>query len=53
MSSFFFTSQEVFDYFMEDSETGDLQEAYEEFDGDYSEEELRLVRLKFFSEVAN
>ncbi len=45
--------EEVFDYFMEESETGDLQEAYEEFDGDYSEEELRLVRLKFFSEVAN
>ena len=25
----------------------------EEFDGDYSEEELRLMRIKFLSEVAN
>lgn len=45
--------QEIFDYFLEDSESGDLIEAYHEFDGDYSEEELRLVRLKFMSEVAN
>jgi hypothetical protein len=27
--------------------------ANKEFGGDYSEEELRLVRLKFMSEVAN
>jgi ATP-dependent DNA helicase RecQ len=45
--------QEIFDYFLEDSETGDLIEAYHEFDGDYTEEELRLVRLKFMSEIAN
>jgi ATP-dependent DNA helicase RecQ len=45
--------QEIFDYFLEDSESGDLIEAYHEFDGDYSEEELRLVRLKFMSEIAN
>jgi len=45
--------EEIFEYFMEESESGDLQKAFEEFDGDYSEEELRLVRLKFFSEVAN
>jgi len=25
----------------------------EEFDGDYEEEELRLYRIKFFSEIAN
>ncbi|MCH8553772.1 MAG: DNA helicase RecQ [Schleiferiaceae bacterium] len=45
--------EEIFDYFLEDSETGDLIEAYHEFDGDYTEEELRLVRLKFMSEIAN
>lgn len=44
--------EEVHDYFME-AESDDLQEAYEEFDGDYSEEELRLMRIKFMSEVAN
>ncbi len=44
--------EEVHDYFME-AESDDLQEAYDEFDGDYSEEELRLMRIKFMSEVAN
>jgi ATP-dependent DNA helicase RecQ len=44
--------EEIMDYFME-SETDAIPEAYEEFDGDYSEEELRLVRLKFVSDVGN
>jgi len=44
--------EEIFDYFIE-SETDDLIEAYKEFDGDYSEEELRLVRIKFMNEYAN
>lgn len=45
--------EEVYEYFMEEAETDSIEEAYEEFDGDYSEEELRLIRLKFMSEVAN
>jgi len=44
--------EEIHDYFME-AESDDLALAYEEFDGDYSEEELRLMRIKFMSEVAN
>lgn len=44
--------EEIFDYFME-AESADLKEAYDEFDGDYNEEELRLMRIKFMSEVAN
>lgn len=44
--------QEIYDYFME-AETDDINTAYEEFDGDYDEEELRLMRAKFISEVAN
>ncbi len=44
--------EEIYDYFLE-SETDDLQEAHDEFDGDYDEDELRLVRIKFMSEVAN
>ncbi|MCT4664601.1 MAG: DNA helicase RecQ [Flavobacteriales bacterium] len=44
--------EEIMDYFME-SETDTIVEAYDEFDGDYTEEELRLVRLKFVSEVGN
>ncbi len=44
--------EEIFDYFKE-AETDDLTAAYHEFDGDYSEEELRLMRIKFMSEMAN
>ncbi len=43
----------IFDYFMS-SDTDDIQEAlYELSDEDFSEEELRLMRIKFLSEVAN
>ncbi len=45
---------ELYDYFMEDAETGTIEEAMEELkDEDYSEEEIRLMRIKFMSEVAN
>lgn len=44
---------EIHEYFLEDAETPDIEAAMEEFDGDYEEEELRLYRIKFFSEVAN
>lgn len=44
--------EEIYEYFTE-AETDDLNAAYEEFDGDYSEEELRLMRIKFMSEMAN
>ncbi|MBQ2970310.1 MAG: DNA helicase RecQ [Bacteroidaceae bacterium] len=43
---------EIYDYFKE-SETDDLDEAIEELGDDYSEEEIRLVRIKFISEMAN
>ena len=44
--------EEIHDYFME-AETDDIEAALEEFDGDYDEEELRLMRIKFINEVAN
>ena len=44
--------EEIYDYFKE-AETDDLITAYHEFDGDYTEEELRLMRIKFMSEMAN
>ncbi len=44
--------EEIHEYFME-SETDSIDSAIDEFDGDYDEEELRLYRLKFISEVAN
>jgi ATP-dependent DNA helicase RecQ len=44
--------EEIFDYFKE-SETDSITEAYHEFDGAYTEEELRMMRIKFMSEMAN
>ncbi|MGB6269617.1 MAG: HRDC domain-containing protein, partial [Olleya sp.] len=44
--------EELHDYFME-SETDKIDVAMDEFDGDYDDEELRLYRIKFISEVAN
>ncbi len=44
--------EELYDYFME-ADTDHIQDAVEEFDGDYEEEELHLYRMKFISEVAN
>jgi ATP-dependent DNA helicase RecQ len=44
--------EEIMDYFR-NAESDSLKEAADEFGRDYSEEELRLVRLKFMSEVAN
>ena len=44
--------EEINDYFLE-AESDSIDAAIEEFDGDYEEEELRLYRLKFISEVAN
>jgi ATP-dependent DNA helicase RecQ len=44
--------EEIHEYFIE-AESDDLEEAMSEFDGEYEEDELRLYRLKFISEVAN
>ena len=44
--------EEVMDYFMS-AKSDDIKEAMDEFDGDYEEEELRLMRIKFLSEVGN
>ena len=43
---------EIYEYFKE-SETDDVEDAMEELGDDYSEEEIRLVRLKFISEMGN
>ncbi|MCZ6594593.1 MAG: DNA helicase RecQ [Bacteroidetes bacterium] len=44
--------EEIHDYFIE-AENDKIDEAMNEFDGDYDVEELRLYRIKFISEVAN
>lgn len=43
---------DIYDYFRE-SETDSLDVAMEELGDDYTEEEIRLVRIKFLSEMAN
>ena len=43
---------DIYDYFRT-SETDDLDVAIEELGGDYTEEDIRLVRIKFLSEMAN
>jgi len=44
--------EEIFNYYME-SKSDRIQDALDEFEGDYEEEELRLMRIKFMSQVAN
>lgn len=43
---------EIFDYFRE-TEDNDLDAAVEEFDGDFTHDEMQLFRIQFISEVAN
>jgi ATP-dependent DNA helicase RecQ len=43
---------EIYEYFM-NAENDSIAAAYKYFDGDYLEEDLRLMRVKFMSEVAN
>lgn len=46
--------EEIYDYFMEDAETESLEEALEELGEDeYSIDDIRLMRIKFFSELGN
>jgi ATP-dependent DNA helicase RecQ len=44
--------EEIHDYFME-SQSDNIENALKEFEGDYDIDELRLMRIKFISEVAN
>lgn len=44
--------QDIYEYFRE-SETDDLDVAMDELGDEYAEEEIRLVRVKFISEMAN
>ena len=46
------SQEDIFEYFRE-SETDSIEEALEEFDDDFTEEELRLMRIRFMSEMAN
>ncbi|MDR0560334.1 MAG: DNA helicase RecQ [Prevotellaceae bacterium] len=44
---------DIFDFFRNEAELGTMDEAMEALGDDYEEEEIRLVRIKFMSEIAN
>ena len=44
--------EEIFEYYM-DAESDKIDDALEKFDGDFDIEELRLMRIRFISEVGN
>lgn len=45
--------EDIYDYFRNDAENDSIADAVKELGPDYQEEEIRLVRIKFLSEVAN
>ena len=44
---------DIYDYFHDESQTDDLKTAMKELGPDYEERDIRLVRLKFMSEIGN
>ena len=44
---------DIMTFFKEDAETGTIEEAMAELGDDYEEEEIRLIRIKFLSEMGN
>lgn len=45
--------EEIYDYFKDDAESDDIDSAIENLGGDYTEEEVRLVRIKFLTELGS
>ena len=45
--------EDIFNYFREEAESDSLDEALEELGDEYEEEEIRLVRIKFLSDLGN
>ena len=46
-------AEDIYLYFKEDAESDSLDAAVEELGADYTEEEIRLVRIKFLCEMGN
>ncbi|MDX2414748.1 MAG: RQC domain-containing protein, partial [Bacteroidales bacterium] len=44
---------DIFEYFREEAESDSLKEALDELGDEFEEEEIRLVRIKFLSELGN
>ncbi len=45
--------EDIYLYFKEDAESDSLDDAIDELGGEYSEEEIRLIRVKFLCELGN
>lgn len=45
--------EDIYDYFRNEAETDSVSDAVKELGPDYQEDEIRLVRIKFLSEIAN
>ena len=45
--------REIYDYFREEAETDALEDAIKELGSDFEEDEIRLMRIKFLSEMGN
>jgi ATP-dependent DNA helicase RecQ len=46
-------AEDIYLYFKEDAESDSLAEAVEELGSEYTEEEIRLIRIKFICEQGN
>ena len=44
--------EDIFEYFRE-SESDDIDDALDELEDEYTEEQIRLVRIQFISELGN
>jgi ATP-dependent DNA helicase RecQ len=44
---------DIFDYFREEAESDSLEAAIKELGNEFEEEEIRLIRIKFLSEMGN
>lgn len=45
--------EDIYEYFKTEASTDSLKEAVDELGRGYTEEEIRLVRIKFLSEIGN
>ena len=46
-------NKEIYSYFREEAKSDSLEEAMNELGSDFEEEEIRLMRIKFLSEMGN
>ena len=45
--------EEIYDYFLNEAKDDSISEAITYFDNEYEEDEIRLMKIKLFSDLAN